>query len=184
MRAYFNSIAPKRRTNRYRYFNPGPNKLFSMMNFSGICPCGSGVSYDRCCGPYHDGVALMRSRYSAYCLQDSRYLLATWEPRLRPKSLDFTGDRTEWLKLDILDVHQGGIADQRGTVTFHAHFRLDGQQGVMTETSRFVKSDGRWFYRDGKVGAAPAGLAPNRNAPCPCGSGKKFKRCCGHASSQ
>ncbi|MGH9364250.1 MAG: SEC-C metal-binding domain-containing protein, partial [Thermoanaerobaculia bacterium] len=22
-------------------------------------------------------------------------------------------------------------------------------------------------------------MAPGRNEPCPCGSGKKFKRCCG-----
>nr|WP_316226808.1 SEC-C metal-binding domain-containing protein [Bradyrhizobium sp. SZCCHNS3052] len=37
------------------------------------CPCGSGLPYDRCCGPYLDGddqpptaEALMRSRYTAY----------------------------------------------------------------------------------------------------------------------
>ncbi|MCA9676704.1 MAG: SEC-C domain-containing protein [Myxococcales bacterium] len=27
--------------------------------------------------------------------------------------------------------------------------------------------------------AAGAAAAPARNAPCPCGSGKKYKRCCG-----
>ena len=27
--------------------------------------------------------------------------------------------------------------------------------------------------------AAPAGKAAGRNDPCPCGSGKKYKKCCG-----
>ena len=30
-----------------------------------------------------------------------------------------------------------------------------------------------------KVEPIKADQTPNRNAPCPCGSGKKFKKCCG-----
>ena len=42
-----------------------------------------------------------------------------------------------------------------------------------TERSRFLKENGQWYYIDG--------TRPQfgRNDPCPCGSGKKFKKCCG-----
>jgi SEC-C motif-containing protein len=52
----------------------------------------------------------------------------------------------------------------------------------MNEISRFVKVQNRWFYLDGKVkSVANAEMTVNQglNAPCHCGSGKKFKRCCG-----
>jgi preprotein translocase subunit SecA len=31
----------------------------------------------------------------------------------------------------------------------------------------------------GKAGELPVGAAPGRNDPCPCGSGRKYKRCHG-----
>ncbi len=55
--------------------------------FRGPCPCGSRLTYERCCQTAHDGQApevaeaLMRSRYTAYVLGSQDYLLATWHPR-------------------------------------------------------------------------------------------------------
>lgn len=57
------------------------------------CPCGLGEKYDSCCGRYHSGTPaptaeqLMRSRYTAFALGDADYLLRTWHPSARPRTL-------------------------------------------------------------------------------------------------
>ena len=58
-----------------------------------LCPCNSGKDYRVCCGLYHEGevaptpTALMRSRYSAFALENADYLLATWHKDYRPQTL-------------------------------------------------------------------------------------------------
>ena len=129
----------------------------------------------------------MRSRYSAYVVRDAGYLLSTWIPAQRPKTLDLTRDHTEWLGLQIVDTVDGGPEDSQGIVEFVARFRSQGQSQTLHERSRFVRSAGAWVYVDGEVRAAKADRAqpvvraavPGRNDACPCGSGQKYKRCCG-----
>jgi len=118
----------------------------------------------------------MRSRYTAYCLRDAAYLLKTWHPRTRPAALDFNGDDTEWTGLDILRQAAGGAGDTEGVVEFAASYRQGGKARRLHETSRFLREDGEWLYVDGDIHAE---AKPGRNEPCPCGSGKKFKKCCG-----
>ena len=130
----------------------------------------------------------MRSRYTAYVLRDAAYLLSTWDPAHRPADLDLRADPTEWLGLQILGTEAGGETDQRGRVKFVARFRTRGTEQALHEDSRFRRHGDRWLYVDGEIArsgaptpppgrTAPAG--PGRNSPCPCGSGQKFKRCCG-----
>ncbi|MEU7589669.1 YchJ family protein [Micromonospora sp. NPDC049230] len=119
------------------------------------CPCGSGQAYADCCAPVHGGdaqaptaEALMRSRFSAFALGDTGYLLRSWHSSTRPQVLDLSpGQR--WTRLEIVDAERGGLLDTTGTVTFHAHYRDAGRPGTMTERSRFVREDGRWVYLDG-----------------------------------
>ncbi|MGC4869029.1 YchJ family metal-binding protein [Micromonospora sp. DT53] len=119
-----------------------------------VCPCGSGRAYADCCAPAHEGdapataEALMRSRFSAFALGDSGYLLRSWHSSTRPTSLELDpGQR--WTRLEIVETERGGLLDTAGTVTFHAHYRDAGRPGTMTELSRFVREDGRWVYVDG-----------------------------------
>lgn len=132
----------------------------------------------------------MRSRYSAYVCRAGEYLLATWHPTHRPRKLDLRSDSTEWLGLRIVDVVDGGPDDQSGIVEFIARFRNGAQVASLHERSRFVNTDGTWLYVDGDVkrqqpqAGPPASpitrvAGPGRNDPCPCGSGQKYKRCCG-----
>lgn len=44
-----------------------------------------------------------------------------------------------------------------------------------------VVSDDDAPVPDAPVERAKGGDAPGRNDPCPCGSGKKYKKCCGKA---
>ena len=125
----------------------------------------------------------MRSRYTAYTHNDMDYLARTWDAATRPASLhEDTG--LEWLGLSILSTHAGQPDDKEGTVEFDARYRAGDSEGNLHETSRFQQRNGVWFYRDGKVEDKPKPLQSRsektgRNDPCPCGSGKKFKKCCG-----
>lgn len=159
------------------------------------CPCGSGQPLAACCGMYLErraeaptAEALMRSRYVAFALRNAGYLLETWDPTQRPRRLELDGDRTEWLGLEILGSERGGEGDSEGRVEFIARFRSQGREQALHEHSRFRKVDGRWLYVDGEIkperaasrgGPAVAKPSVGRNDPCPCGSGQKYKRCCG-----
>jgi SEC-C motif-containing protein len=119
------------------------------------CPCGSGLPYAECCGRLHDGTAtaataeqLMRSRYSAFAVGDPAYLLATWHPSTRPRSLDLDPD-VRWVGLDVLATTGGGLLAAEGTVEFRAHHLVRGVAGSQHEDSRFARVGGRWVYVDG-----------------------------------
>lgn len=144
-----------------------------------LCPCQSGKEYHQCCQPLHDGQpaagpeALMRSRFSAFALGNAAYVQRSWHSSTRPATLSLDeGER--WVGLTIANADQQG---DRGTVHFRAISQHDGHFSVLEETSHFVREAGHWFYVDGAP--AVSTLKPGRNDVCPCGSGKKFKKCCG-----
>jgi SEC-C motif-containing protein len=138
-----------------------------------------GKVFEQCCGRYidHGGAptaeALMRSRYTAYVLGNHDYLLQTWHPDSRPEQLG--GTALKWIGLEVVALEKGLEHDQHGRVVFIASFR-DGSRGKrLHESSRFIRIDNQWLYLDGKCSVSNIG----RNDACPCGGGKKFKRCCG-----
>ena len=150
-----------------------------------LCPCGSGETIAACCGPIVDGVtraptaeALMRSRFTAFALGRYEYIRQTHASEMRTDT-DVSGDDgIEWTHLDVLERAAGGVEDEMGTVTFAAHYRHRGVPGIHRERSRFRRDNGDWVYVDGDVEIA-AHAKVGRNDRCPCGSGKKFKKCCG-----
>ena len=87
----------------------------------------------------------MRSRYTAFALDDDAYVLHSWHPDTRPDHID-PDSRLRWVGLDILDSDGGGMFDTEGVVEFRAHYRDHGKNGDMVERSRFVRHDGRWVY--------------------------------------
>lgn len=153
------------------------------------CLCGSQIAYELCCGLLHTGKnialtaeALMRSRFTAYAMHKDHYLLQTWSVDSRPESIDFSKETGIWTHLDIISTKKGLAKDNKGIVEFKAYFTQNGEEQVMTEISRFIKKQGHWYYLDGRVKSISASKGPinqGLNAPCSCGSGKKFKRCCG-----
>jgi SEC-C motif domain protein len=125
---------------------------------SSACPCGSALAYAACCGRLHAGPgrlqapspeALMRSRYSAFVLGLTDYLLDTWHPDTRPASLEPDPPGLKWLGLEVRR-HALQDADH-GTVEFVARSKLGGRAHRLHEISRFVREGGRWFYRDGDI---------------------------------
>ncbi|MFT3923365.1 MAG: YchJ family protein [Myxococcales bacterium] len=130
---------------------------------------------------------LMASRYVAYATGAIDYLLETHDPKTRSetdrKSTEDWSKRAEWRGLEIVKTEEGGPEDDTGYVEFIARYGMDGVDHVHHERSRFRRIDGRWYFINGqKVGGATVRNDKpkvGRNDPCPCGSGKKFKKCCG-----
>jgi len=117
----------------------------------------------------------MRSRYSAYTLEDRDYLLESWHLDYRPAQLSF--DRgVRWMGLEIIASEQHAV---KAMVEFEASLLRQGEVSAMRERSDFVLQQGRWLYTQGEqLAPRAASWKPARNQDCPCGSGLKFKRCC------
>ncbi|MGE5400983.1 MAG: YchJ family protein [Ignavibacteriales bacterium] len=158
------------------------------------CPCGSGKSYSKCCGALIKGERtaqtaeeLMRSRYSAYVKQEIDYIYETTHPGHRDdfdrEATKQWSEKSEWLGIEIVNTSRGGAEDSEGEVEFIASFSQKGIKKDHHELSTFKKEDEKWYFEDGKgVSAKPfvrIEEKTGRNDPCPCGSGKKYKKCCG-----
>lgn len=159
------------------------------------CPCCSGKEYTNCCEPViqsesaKSALALMRSRYTAYTQANSGYLYNT--THLKTREVNQASDLEEWLnentwtKLEIISAEHGSINDSRGIVEFKAYYETkQGSIHILHERSNFLKENGKWFYVDGINNPPKVDLMKKvgRNDPCPCGSGKKQKKCCGKNS--
>lgn len=122
------------------------------------CPCHSGLTYETCCAPYHQGsspptaMALMRSRYSAYSLKLVTYILETTHPEhpdskipisKRKEQIEAFCTQTQFLGLQILETDENSV---HPTVTFKATLTQKGQDASFTEKSEFAKDQGKWKY--------------------------------------
>ncbi|MCC6302212.1 MAG: YchJ family protein [Gammaproteobacteria bacterium] len=160
------------------------------------CPCGSGRDYPACCGPVIEGSgpaataeALMRSRYSAFARGAIDHLEHSLHPDARAdhdaEATRRWADKAEWQGLTIVATTGGGPDDDAGTVEFIASYRQKGVTHAHHEVGAFHRHQGRWYYTDGRM-VTPGtqrneGPRVGRNEPCPCGSGRKYKKCCGAA---
>lgn len=170
------------------------------------CYCGSKKKYSDCCEPLHLGKenassaeSLMRARYSAYVLGNLKYLFETLAPESRhdydEKSTKEWSSSVKWKGLKIIRTEKGSPSDETGIVEFVATYEKDKVGLDHHEVSQFKKTkDGIWYFVDGDGHTHPEGeehshkeietfkrVDPKigRNDPCTCGSGKKFKKCCG-----
>jgi SEC-C motif-containing protein len=123
------------------------------------CPCGGG-KYAQCCGRYHSGaetaptaLALMRSRYSAYVMDQGAYLQATWHGATRPAEAMVAEAGLKWLGLEV---RRHAAEGDSATVEFVARYKIGGRAQCLHEVSRFVREcesgtgeQPCWFYVDG-----------------------------------
>jgi SEC-C motif domain protein len=161
------------------------------------CPCGKGPSQAECCGPYLSGEArpdtaeaLMRSRYTAYVTAEIDYIVATHDPATRD-GVDQEGagqwaTESTWHGLEIVETTGGGPDDDSGEVEFIARYSVGPKTFAHHEHAHFRRIDGAWHYIDGHMIKPKPQVRETpkvgRNEPCPCGSGTKYKKCCGAAA--
>lgn len=158
------------------------------------CPCGLGASVEDCCGRYITGgqsaptaEALMRSRYTAYTLEQIDHIARTHNPssadEVDEEAALKWAQEASWEGLEVVSSDAGGADDEHGMVEFIAKYAVEGQLFAHHEKATFDKVDGTWFYTDGEMikrkPVVREGRKVGRNEPCPCGSGKKYKKCCG-----
>ena len=159
-----------------------------------LCPCKSGKTFGECCGPIIAGTAkaetaeaLMRARYSSYVTCDIDFLKASATKQVQ-EEFDEEASKAwsrsaEWHGLEIIRTEGGQKGDKTGVVEFRALYTANDEFCNHHEVSQFVKERSGWKFADGElVKDAPIVREEpkvGRNDPCPCGSGKKYKKCCG-----
>ena len=163
------------------------------------------LSYQDCCQPYHDAFyneevggikaetaeRLMRSRYSAFVLVKPEYIVKTTLPAqqtlLDVTAIESWAKGTDWAGLEIV-AHTPKLGKRHAQVEFKAYFKspeetmggLAEKIQAHHELSTFVKvqdntnQDACWYFLDPTVA-----MTVSQKQPCICGSGEKFKRCCG-----
>ncbi|SJL82902.1 hypothetical protein VPAL9027_00843 [Vibrio palustris] len=152
------------------------------------CQCGSSALYAECCGPVHHDPSrastpeqLMRARYCAHALGLVDFVVNTYHPSCQAeqeRAAIAASIQNEWQGLEVIG-YSAGSHDNEGFVHFKAYFDDNSQTHCLEENSRFLREDGRWYYIDGEFPASSPQPKVGRNEPCLCGSGKKFKKCCG-----
>jgi SEC-C motif-containing protein len=165
-----------------------------------LCSCGSQAELQNCCLPFIEGKKkavtaedLLRSRYTAFTRGDVDYILQTHHSKTRSEvkreEIEEWSKSSEWLGLKIVQKEAGEAKDETGTIVFCAAYRTadpdkkaPGKLEEHWEQSLFEKENGEWRFLDARgVQVGPYRReAPKvgRNDPCPCGSGKKHKKCC------
>ena len=163
-----------------------------------LCPCHSGKAFGDCCGPILDGSqkaltaeALMRARYSAYATDNTDFLYASCGEEAR-EEFDVEGAHkwsrgSVWTGMEVLATEAGGVNDDEGIVEFIANYSVKQRPFAHHERSTFRRIEGEWRFIDGELitpdqkghTIVREGPKVGRNDPCPCGSGKKYKHCCG-----
>lgn len=158
---------------------------------SDLCPCGSQKSYHDCCQPFITHAKnpvtaeqLLRSRYTAFVIKDIDYVIDTHHPitrnTLSRAVLKDWIENSVWQELKIISVTNGGSGDDEGMIEFRAKYTEHGKALTHYETSVFKKYQGEWYFYDTyKPETVRIEHKIGRNDPCSCGSGKKFKKCCG-----
>lgn len=160
------------------------------------CPCAPERSYEECCGRFHKGeawpespVELMQARYCAFATAEVSFLEQSQHPDHREDvdvdALRSWAKSSEWTGFEVLATEGGEAGESEGQVEFKAHYTFEEKEQTHHEVAHFEVQDGKWYFVDGhhigpgtfvreepKVG---------RNDPCPCGSGKKYKKCHGGA---
>jgi SEC-C motif-containing protein len=144
---------------------------------------------------------LMRARYAAFVLQHVEYIVATTAPFQQPlldtQAISNWAKQTDWAGLEVVN-HLAKLGKRHAQVEFKAYFHLPNasvghsagldlavldkkgldSKGVHHELSTFVNisthGTSRWYFLDPTVV-----ISVTQKQPCPCGSGEKYKRCCG-----
>ena len=156
------------------------------------CPCGSGAAFTDCCEPVINGSRasetaeeLMRARYSAFVTGAVDFIVSSTHSRTR-KEVDRAfirewSESSTWRGLHIIETKQ--VDENTALVSFEAQFTQNGKDQNHREKSLFEREDGQWRFVTGDELKNPTVRyetpRPGRNDPCPCGSGKKYKKCHG-----
>jgi len=126
-----------------------------------LCPCGSKKKYKKCCKIFHNGslpktaLELMKSRYCAYAVGNSKYIMST----THVLNNEYSEDKNTWEEniqnfmkdasfnsLEVIEFIDGA---PEAYVTFKANIDINGVDSTFTEKSKFIKENEKWLYVSG-----------------------------------
>lgn len=170
-----------------------PTAVAARVQATDTCPCASGKTFVECCQPVIAGKRqaqtaseLLRARYSAFVSADIDFIVETHHPSTRDQvtreSIEEWSTGSEWRGLEIHSEDDGDDADT-SIIMFTVRYDVDGVPQEHFERSIFHRDGGSWFFLNSDEGKQETIRREEpkvgRNEPCPCGSGKKYKRCHG-----
>ncbi len=125
----------------------------------------------------------MRSRYTAFAKKCLDHVANTHAAEIKEDfnraEAERMADECEWLELRIHKaVEEGNDAE----IEYVVRVRRDQLTMTKAVQSRFRRDQGQWFFVSSKPAPHLENARSNktgRNDPCLCGSGKKYKKCCG-----
>jgi SEC-C motif-containing protein len=159
------------------------------------CACGSNLLLENCCLPVIQGKVkaqtaeqLLRARYTAFTQGEVDFILSTHHSRTRKdvkrEEIEDWAKNSKWLELKIFQKEAGSEKDSQGTLVFGAYYQPhdSDEPEEHLEKSFFERENGEWKFLDAQgIQTGPFRRTEpkvGRNDPCPCGSGKKYKKCC------
>jgi len=174
------------------------------------CYCGSERLFSHCCQPlitYNKEAQtpeqLMRSRFSAYVMNNSQYIYDTYAKSSQAsqsvKEINHWSEGSVWIALQIHFINNNDVTitdSPEQFVEFSAFYISDNTLFELRENSRFIIEDSdkeeskplKWRYIDGDIIKHCELTKIKRKEQCPCNNyptawstkkGKKFKQCCG-----
>jgi SEC-C motif domain protein len=170
------------------------------MSVTNMCPCGSEIDLVNCCLPILEGKKqastaeeLLRARYTAFTRGAIDFIIGTHHSKtqheIKREEIEEWSKNSDWIGLKIVQSEAGKATDEKGVIIFGAQYRdrADGKTHDHWERSEFEKENGQWKFFDAQgLKAGPFRRTEpkiGRNDPCKCGSGKKYKKCCGASAS-
>ena len=163
------------------------------MSETNLCPCGSEINLVNCCQPIIHGTKqantaeeLLRARYTAFTQGAIDFILESHHSKTRGEvkrdEIEDWSKNSQWLGLKVVQQESGKEQDQQGVIIFSATYQAEGKTQEHWEKSFFERENGQWKFLDAQgiqVGTfRRTEPKTGRNDPCPCGSGKKHKKCC------
>jgi len=127
---------------------------------------------------------LLQARYQAHVKADVDFIVASTHPEMRDK-LD-QGVIQNWCKQATwlgYHVEEESVEGDSAFITFLLRYEEANKPVNHYERAEFRQHEGKWHYYDSSF-PKPKTIKREepklgRNDPCACGSGKKFKKCCG-----
>jgi len=161
------------------------------------CPCCSGKQFADCCQKIVAGtkiastpLELMRSRYTAHVCKNMAHIVRTMSGESlklfdKEKTEEEWFEQCQWTKLEVIDVSEVDSNSKQGIVEFKAYCNFNSKEEILHERSKFLKINNQWYYISGQKKNALIQITDKvgRNDSCPCGSGKKYKKCCAVSTS-
>ena len=127
---------------------------------------------------------LLEARYQAFVDGNIEFVFESHHPETKKnldrQALEEWSKESKWLGLTVEDERVEG---EKTFLTFTVRYSRGAETLNHREFAEFRLDEGRWMYFDSEFPKPETirrdGEKVGRNDPCPCGSGKKFKKCHG-----